>query len=137
MQYQLSDVIVTLRKRLKDYTPSEYNWENDDLTDYIGDSLGDIERYIGTVYIVEVNDEKEFSRPLETKERNLLLLQTIITITESLKLSADRDNFSIAKGKLRIDNTKQSSDHGKTLDYLNRKLIKLLNENFIEGARVE
>lgn len=141
LTYQYDKFLVLLRKRLKDYISTDYAWTDDDLKDYIEDGLSEVEKYIGSITIVEtlVNGQvvREFSTPLTSVQKNLLLLQTIILIIESTKSSADRDNFSITKGRLRIDNTRQSSDHMDTLRYLNNKLVNYIYNNFHEGARIE
>lgn len=141
LTYQYDKFLMLLRKRLKDYIQTDYAWTDDDLKDYIEDGLSEVEKYIGSITIIEtlVNDKvvREFSVPLTATQKNLLILQTIILIIESTKVSADRDNFSITKGRLRIDNTGQSSDHDKTLKYLNTKLTNYIYNNFHEGARIE
>ncbi|MGE4358087.1 MAG: hypothetical protein AB7E08_06030 [Candidatus Omnitrophota bacterium] len=141
LTYQYDKFLTLLRKRLKDYISTDYAWTDDDLKDYIEDGLSEVEKYIGSITIVEtlVNNQvvREFSVPLTTIQKNLLMLQTLILIIESTKVSADRDNFSITKGRLRIDNTGQSSDHMDTLGYLNTKLINYIYNNFHEGARIE
>lgn len=141
LTYQYDKFLTFLRRRLKDYISTDYAWTDDDLKDYIEDGLSEVEKYIGSITIIETlvsgKVVREFSTPLTSVQKNLLLLQTIILIIEATKSSADRDNFSITKGRLRIDNTGQSSDHMDTLRYLNNKLINYIYNNFHEGARIE
>lgn len=128
--YSLGDLIEGLKSQIGDF---EADFTDDRLILYIKRALNDLSRYVGNVQIVS----NELSRPLSSYEYELVLVKAAILLAEALKMSADRDNFVITKNKLRIDNTKQASDHSKTLEYLNTKLNSLLMYGYLRGVRVE
>jgi len=135
----ITGVLNKLRRRLGDTDSNNYVFTDSELKGYIGDSIPRVKNYLSSS--LEYDEKNQtLSREVSSEEADLLALQAHILVTIRIKSSADRDNFSIRKGRLRIDNTKQSSDHAETLSRLEKEKRELIWEmccSNLQGVRVE
>lgn len=127
----IADTISTIRRRIGDNDSSSYIYEDSDLIGYIEDSISSLNLDINIVsdeYSVVISKDLSF----------IIALKSIILIKYTEKISADRDNFLLRKGRLTVDNTNQSSDHGETIKMLEDELkSKMYYYGEIGGVRVE
>jgi len=133
---KLADTIQMLRRRIND-TSEEPAFSDADLKGYILDALAKLQVRVPDFDITIENDE--FNRDITPAEASLVALQAHVLITEAVKSSADRDNFTIRKGRLEIDTSGQSADHARTLEHLTKELDDMIYDMYfrVTGVRVE
>ncbi len=133
----ISLILEKVRIRINDYV-LPYEFSDEFLLGLINLAMGDARlcRVLGNLTLNV--DQTAIERDLNMKEINLLAVATHLQFLYAIKTSTDRSTLSMAKGRLRIDNTEQSRNLQETIDRIESEFKQLL-ANFIEleGVRVE
>jgi hypothetical protein len=132
----LADVIQNIRIRIGDYDASNQRYNDDFIKRIISMALSStpLNNLITNLFI----NGDDFNRVITPAEENLIAIKSHLQYLYSLKTTTDRDNISITKGRLRIDNTQQSRDIANSITMVEEEFNKALYYSFgVSGVRVE
>lgn len=134
----ISDVIKAVRIRIGDYDLNEQRYGDDFIIELIGMAISSppLSSVLSDLFIDP--NSLEFNRNVNNTEKNLIAIKSHLHYLYSLKTSTDRDNISITKGRLRIDNTQQSRDVENSIKLVDEEFKKAFYYAFgVKGVRVE
>lgn len=127
---QMQDVIAKVRRQINDLNLPEDTllFTDEDIYGYIIDAVDEMEiSFLRRNRAVQDGDfiDEATEQPTKVKgsERTMYALQASIKIVQSIKARADRDNFALKKSNLSVDTSRQSEDHARTIEMLEKKLV--------------
>lgn len=127
---QMQDVIAKVRRQINDLDISEDTllFSDEEIYGYIVDACDELElSFLRRNRAVENGDfvNETTGQPVRVKgsERTIYALKAAIKIVQAIKARADRDNFALKKSNLSVDTSKQSEDHARTIEMLEKKLV--------------
>lgn len=134
----LTDVIKTVRVRIGDYDISGQRYDDNFLVELVDLAINTppLSDVLKSLFIDF--DLLEFNREISSLEKSLIVIKTHLHYLYSLKTMTDRDNISITKGKLRIDNSHQSRDLQTSIEMVKNEFNHVFYYVFgVTGIRVE
>ncbi len=132
----LTDVIQNIRIRIGDFDINNQRYTDDFIKSLISMALSSapLNNLLNNLSI----DGDNFNRTISSAEGDLIAIKSHLHYLYSLKTATDRDNISITKGRLRIDNTQQSRDIANSITLVEEEFKKALYYHFrVSGVRVE
>lgn len=133
----MEECLGILRRRIGD-TEEPFTITDEILTGYMEDAVSVVEtdypRGIKTEFGLFVPD-------ILLEDATLFAIKAHYLVALGIKSKSDRDNFLMRKGRLTLDNSRQSGDHKETLDLIDKEYKRVLAQrrNFgqLKGIRME
>jgi vacuolar-type H+-ATPase subunit E/Vma4 len=117
----IADTLQSLRRRIGDINSSAYVYDDPTLQGFIADAINELS--IGGITLVYVNSiVQDYASDISPELSTIVTIKSQILVIYGEKASSDRDNLSLKKGKMTIDNRGQSKDHAQTLQLLETEL---------------